>query len=223
MSEQLKGCPFCGGEAQTDFIEGESYIIECYACDARTGAQDSADDAIAAWNRRAPASEPAVDRTLLKPMQSEEDEELGIVRQWYFDCNGHYIDVALDDGKYSIFFKDRARKGEAWLDQADDVTPAAPAVPAAPLVAKNFEDRMNEAALKPFPFAWRPDLAPQGAQASPVLDDADIETVWLTMPGGPNGWLRSFGYLDFAQAIEELVLERLSERATGTDTSQGDA
>jgi Lar family restriction alleviation protein len=56
-TEELKPCPFCGSHAQTDFIEGESYIIECYACDARTGCQDSAEDAINAWNRRsAPAA-----------------------------------------------------------------------------------------------------------------------------------------------------------------------
>ena len=52
MSELLN-CPFCGSHAQDDFIEGQSYIIECYACDASTGCQDSAEDAIAAWNRRA--------------------------------------------------------------------------------------------------------------------------------------------------------------------------
>jgi Lar family restriction alleviation protein len=49
----LLNCPFCGGDAQTDFIEGESYLIECYACRAETGIKDSEEDAIAAWNRRA--------------------------------------------------------------------------------------------------------------------------------------------------------------------------
>jgi Lar family restriction alleviation protein len=49
----LAPCPFCGSHAQDDFIEGVSYIIECYACDASTGRQDSAEAAIAAWNRRA--------------------------------------------------------------------------------------------------------------------------------------------------------------------------
>jgi hypothetical protein len=57
----------------------------------------------------------APSRTNLTPM-AEDD---GSVRQWYFDCAGHYIDVALDDGKYSILFRDRGRSGEAWLDQAD--------------------------------------------------------------------------------------------------------
>lgn len=54
MSEtiELENCPFCGGQAQTDFIEGESYIIECYVCEARTGNSDGAEAAITAWNRR---------------------------------------------------------------------------------------------------------------------------------------------------------------------------
>lgn len=57
---ELLNCPFCGGDAQTDFIEGESYLIECYACRAETGIKDSEEDAISAWNRRAAlASRPA--------------------------------------------------------------------------------------------------------------------------------------------------------------------
>lgn len=53
-------------------------------------------------------------------------EEDGTLRQWYFDCDGHYIDVALDDGKYSIFFRDRATNQDAWLDLADEVVAAVP-------------------------------------------------------------------------------------------------
>jgi len=56
---QLLPCPFCGGDAQTDFIEGESYLIECYACRAETGIKDSEEDAIAAWNRRATEPSPS--------------------------------------------------------------------------------------------------------------------------------------------------------------------
>ena len=40
--------------------------------------------------------------------------------EWYFDCNGHYIDVKQDaDGTFSIFFKNRTDLTEAWYDQAD--------------------------------------------------------------------------------------------------------
>jgi Lar family restriction alleviation protein len=48
----LLPCPFCGGDAQTDFIEGESYLIECYSRCAKTGSQDCEQDAVTAWNRR---------------------------------------------------------------------------------------------------------------------------------------------------------------------------
>jgi Lar family restriction alleviation protein len=53
-TEGLKPYPFCGEEAQTDFIEGESYIVECscIACNAQTGHHDDDKSAIAAWNRR---------------------------------------------------------------------------------------------------------------------------------------------------------------------------
>ena len=62
-------------------------------------------------------------RTKLAPMEDEE----GKVWQWYFDCTGHYIDVVLDDnGKYSVFFRDRVTRGEAWLDQADEPAIANP-------------------------------------------------------------------------------------------------
>lgn len=49
---QLPSCPFCGGDAQDDFIAGQSYLIECYTCGAQTGIKDSEDEAIAAWSRR---------------------------------------------------------------------------------------------------------------------------------------------------------------------------
>jgi Lar family restriction alleviation protein len=70
MSE-LKKCPFCGGEAELHdgvviipvIDENGAYIdadvedtpawVECVACGAATDGVDSADEAIAAWNRRA--------------------------------------------------------------------------------------------------------------------------------------------------------------------------
>jgi len=69
---ELAVCPFCGGEAQTDFIEGESYIVECYVCRAETGIKDSAEQAIAAWNRRTPASGAASGEVRLVPVELTE-------------------------------------------------------------------------------------------------------------------------------------------------------
>lgn len=61
MIAALLPCPFCGADdAQTDFIEGESYLVECSACHAETGICDSAQEAIDAWNRRARTAAPQV-------------------------------------------------------------------------------------------------------------------------------------------------------------------
>lgn len=60
-------------------------------------------------------------RQALHTMQYE-DGRIG----WYFDCDGHYIDVEKDDaGKYSVYFRDRATGKEGWLDQADTAIPPA--------------------------------------------------------------------------------------------------
>ena len=50
-NDELKRCPFCGGEAH---IRGYAWTyVECEKCYARTVAFDSIEkDAIEAWNRR---------------------------------------------------------------------------------------------------------------------------------------------------------------------------
>jgi hypothetical protein len=54
-------------------------------------------------------AKPAVQK--LRPM-GEGDE-------WYFDCDGHYIDVARDSaGKYSVYFRNQVDGSEAFHDQA---------------------------------------------------------------------------------------------------------
>lgn len=56
--EALLPCPFCGDHAETDYIpEHHSYAIECYSigCAARV-IKETAEDAIAAWNRRQPVA-----------------------------------------------------------------------------------------------------------------------------------------------------------------------
>ena len=49
--EELKRCPFCGGEA-IEVRASESYWVRCSDCDAEIALCDSRSDAIAAWNRR---------------------------------------------------------------------------------------------------------------------------------------------------------------------------
>ena len=55
MTDELKPCPFCGGEGVEilDYRErGWLYAIECLDCNASTGPQREKLDAIDAWNRR---------------------------------------------------------------------------------------------------------------------------------------------------------------------------
>lgn len=59
------------------------------------------------------------DKPQLRQALTEMTSESG-PQEWYFDCDGHYIDVKKDeDGKYSVFFRDRSTGAEAWLDQAE--------------------------------------------------------------------------------------------------------
>jgi hypothetical protein len=39
------------------------------------------------------------------------------------------------------------------------------------------------------------------AVAVPEMTDEQIVKVWQDMPGGPDGWLKQFGYLQFARAL----------------------
>lgn len=83
--EALLPCPFCGHHAETDYIpEHHSYAIECYSigCAARV-IKETAEDAIAAWNRRQPVAR--------KPL-SDDDVGLWIVRT---------LGAASKQGKYS--------------------------------------------------------------------------------------------------------------------------
>ena len=56
--DELKPCPFCGGEAQAYIMpcigsSDRGYVVECDQCWAKTGYYELRDGAIAAWNRRA--------------------------------------------------------------------------------------------------------------------------------------------------------------------------
>jgi len=51
--EELKRCPFCGGEANSNFHERLGHLIRCQECGNMTCWHNSELEAIAAWNRRA--------------------------------------------------------------------------------------------------------------------------------------------------------------------------
>lgn len=53
--EELLPCPFCGGEAESQFIPSfrNSHFVRCKICLSSVRGYDTKDKAIAAWNRRA--------------------------------------------------------------------------------------------------------------------------------------------------------------------------
>lgn len=56
MSEQIKPCPFCGGQAYAN-DDWELWQVECKECKAFGPEKERIEDAIAAWNA-APRPEP---------------------------------------------------------------------------------------------------------------------------------------------------------------------
>lgn len=43
----------------------------------------------------------------------------------------------------------------------------------------------------------------------PILSEEEIAAIYESMEGGPEGWLKTFGYQQFAEKVEQKILERL--------------
>lgn len=52
MSENLKPCPFCGGEAEVRMFTSTMIFVQCQSCLAGTSGFDSEHEAVKVWNRR---------------------------------------------------------------------------------------------------------------------------------------------------------------------------
>ena len=62
MSEELKPCPFCGGEARLIHLNDVNKYVECVDCNAESALYDRRIQAIEAWNNR--------------PIEDEKDREI---------------------------------------------------------------------------------------------------------------------------------------------------
>ena len=52
--QELKRCPFCGGEAETYPYYFNEWYIGCRECSCDLGVFDTKEEAIEAWNKRVP-------------------------------------------------------------------------------------------------------------------------------------------------------------------------
>lgn len=55
MSEELKNCPFCGGQAfigENEFEGSKVFSVYCDDCEASTGASEDKQQVINEWNKR---------------------------------------------------------------------------------------------------------------------------------------------------------------------------
>ena len=50
--EELRKCPFCGGEAHIIFVGRIGHLVQCKICGNMTPWKDTGAEAITAWNRR---------------------------------------------------------------------------------------------------------------------------------------------------------------------------
>jgi hypothetical protein len=104
MSDEIKPCPFCGGEAKL-IGEPKCYWINCQNSDCLTSSginQKTEEEAIQYWNRRVDKSEPITMEKFLDLMYSttgtqrlpgEESMVVGIFSPLLEAINTHFLGV----------------------------------------------------------------------------------------------------------------------------------
>ncbi|WP_426110972.1 Lar family restriction alleviation protein [Massilia sp. PWRC2] len=218
MSEQneLLPCAHCGStnitEKHSDPVALRWQYIQCNNCGASSMHSAYMDRAIAAWNRRVPASEPAVDRDAgIAAAEVAVTDALAVVRNEALEEAAAIVEEEVCDCCYAESEKDVAEYLATIIRAHKLAAPTAPAVPAAPLVA------------------------PQGALASP--DDAkrlmfamqDIDGFGCIEMDKYDYAIRAMEASKHDEITPEHELQGVRDlidaamRATGTDTSQGDA
>lgn len=99
MSNELKPCPFCGGEAAfgANSCQGFEYV-RCASCKARTwSCYDTKDQAAEAWNTRA-------ERTC-KPNVYMDDQITESIQRWLGECDcGAILGEGTDEYRVSLCF-----------------------------------------------------------------------------------------------------------------------
>lgn len=87
MSDKLKPCPFCGGEAIIDGCDDTLWSVICEKCNASINYNETKQDAIIAWNRRIEPTFTPDERDAIKEMFEEHFEgkphEEAIIKKCY--------------------------------------------------------------------------------------------------------------------------------------------
>jgi Lar family restriction alleviation protein len=93
--EQLKKCPFCGGEAFIPKNEDGEWCtwVVCRECNAETSYFETLEEAIAAWNTRKPM-ERIVER-LEEEMKWHSDKAKEELEEFCLEMFHHHSDEAL--------------------------------------------------------------------------------------------------------------------------------